>query len=114
MTQLETQFVDDIATSQRIISIVTIAFGVNFEQLQSKSRLKRFVHPRHICFFLLRKHTKLTLDRIGHLFGGRDHTTVRCGETSIGDQIGYDDKLAALIERFDEQIKSYDPSTCST
>ena len=60
----------------RIIDTVVDHYGVKFADLQSKRRQKSIAHPRQVCMYLVRRHTRHSLEEIGGFFGGRDHTTV--------------------------------------
>lgn len=51
-------------------------FQVEPAQLQSPGRSPSILWPRQVGMFLARRLTKLSLDKIGAYFGGRDHTTV--------------------------------------
>jgi chromosomal replication initiator protein len=51
-------------------------FGLEIEQLQSKSRTRDLVHARQVGMYVCRELTDLSYPQIGKEFGGRDHTTV--------------------------------------
>ncbi len=51
-------------------------FGLDIEQLQSRSRTRDLVHARQIGMYVCRELTDLSYPQIGKEFGGRDHTTV--------------------------------------
>jgi chromosomal replication initiator protein len=60
-----------------IINVVLKHFGFwNIKQLTSKSRKTEVVYARQVCYYLLRKKTKLSVVAIGRMFGDRDHTTI--------------------------------------
>ena len=46
-------------------------------------RQKGLVLPRHIVMFILSEQLNLTVERIGEILGGRDHTTVMHGRDKI-------------------------------
>ncbi len=70
-------------TVRQIIDSVCNFFGVTAGDLQSERRKRSLAHPRHICMYLAREMTELSLNDIGESFGGRDHTTVLYAETKI-------------------------------
>ncbi|HBO43015.1 MAG TPA: hypothetical protein DD670_03585 [Planctomycetaceae bacterium] len=52
------------------------AFSLSLRQLRSRSRRRETVAARGVAMHLARRLTPLSLEQIGHYFGGRDHTTV--------------------------------------
>lgn len=64
------------ATAAETISIVSRYFSVPRKDLLGESRTKRLALPRQILMYLLRTHLRLSLEEVGRLVGGRDHTTV--------------------------------------
>ena len=70
-------------TVRQIIDSVSNFFGVEPTDLQSERRKRSLAYPRHICMFLAREMTELSLNDIGESFGGRDHTTVLYATTKI-------------------------------
>ena len=73
-------------------------FGVEVEQLRSKSRTRDLVHARQVGMYVCRELTDLSYPQIGKEFGGRDHTTV----------IHAYDKISNLMQ---ERRKTYDDVT---
>ena len=59
-----------------VIEAVIEVTGIGFDQIRRKSRLREFVTARSLICHYLRKYTKLTLQQIGDLIGGRNHATV--------------------------------------
>ena len=73
-------------------------FGLDVEQLQSRSRTRNLVHARQVAMYVCRELTDLSYPQIGREFGGRDHTTV----------IHAYDKVAALMQ---EKHETYEDVT---
>ena len=70
-------FIDDISiTSDKIILEVSKYYGVSVANICGKSRKREFIIPRYVSMFLCKKINKLSLAKIGGIFGGRDHSTV--------------------------------------
>ncbi len=67
---------------ETIIRLVLSSFGMNEEQLYSRSQRKECVLARGTVYYLARKHTDATLQDIASRFNRR-HTTVLKGITSI-------------------------------
>lgn len=51
--------------------------------LISPMRLKSFILPRHVAFYLCRTHTLKSFTEIGLWFGGRDHSSILHGYRKI-------------------------------
>ena len=59
----------------RIISAVCEFLYVTRRQLEQKTRKRYIVEARQIAMYLIRKHSSKSMQHIGSIFGGRDHTT---------------------------------------
>lgn len=59
-----------------VISIVAQYYGVRAEDVTGERRLKEIVAPRQIAMYLAKEEFDYSLEYIGKLFGGRNHTTV--------------------------------------
>jgi chromosomal replication initiator protein len=55
---------------------VAASFGISRAELVGSSRAATPLRARQVAIFLTRDLTDLSLPQIGHLYGGRDHTTV--------------------------------------
>jgi chromosomal replication initiator protein len=76
-----------------VLEAISRYFGVSLVDLQGKARDKRIVGPRQIAMYLLRDETDLSLNDIGGLLGGRDHTTVLHGYEKVGGALDRDSRL---------------------
>jgi chromosomal replication initiator protein len=81
----------------KIIEIVCNHYDLQFEALATKCRIKEHVHARHVIFYFLKKHTKMTLKTMGEMFN-RDHTTVIHGVEKLHDIIETEPEVKADIE----------------
>ena len=59
----------------KIFAIVSRRYGVSEEDIRSKKRNDNIARARHICMYMIRQLTELSLKDIGKIFS-RDHTTV--------------------------------------
>lgn len=59
----------------RILSVIHDEYGFDLSGLIQQNRSKSRVKARKMAFYLLRRHTKMSLAEIGNLFQ-RDHSTV--------------------------------------
>jgi chromosomal replication initiator protein len=78
---------------ETILEAITRYYNVSLPDLQSKARDKRVVGPRQVAMFLLRDETGLSLNDIGSLLGGRDHTTVMHGCEKVAGDLDRDGRL---------------------
>lgn len=62
-------------TIDKIFAAVSNKYGVSKEDLVSSKRTKEIANARHICIYLIRTITDMSLPNIGKIFG-RDHSTV--------------------------------------
>lgn len=63
--------------------VVQETFGLDDEELKSKSRSKRCADPRALAMWLARKHTRSALAEIGAYFGGRRHSAVLLAQKKV-------------------------------
>ncbi|MEM1165609.1 MAG: chromosomal replication initiator protein DnaA [Planctomycetota bacterium] len=91
-------------TISQIIDAVTDHFDVKITELQSRRRHKSIAHPRQVCMYLARKHTRYSLEEIGGYFGGRDHTTVMHAVKTIKHRRDADDEFSRVLDALERQI----------
>jgi len=80
-----------------VVSLICRSFDLTPAQLASKSRRQNLVVARNTAFFLLRKHTDLTLEEIGDRFN-RKHSTVIKGITAVEREMSRRTSLGSQIE----------------
>jgi chromosomal replication initiator protein len=90
----------------RIQEKVAAFYKLRVEDFKSKKRTKNIAFPRQIAMFLTRELTDLSLPKIGHEFGGRDHTTVLHGCDKIANELKNNLKLQQEIANLIKIIKS--------
>jgi chromosomal replication initiator protein len=83
-------------TAPAILLAVARYYGVNADDLKSKSRHKQIVEPRQMAMYLLREDAHLSTPEIGRLLN-RDHTTVLHGVKQIAGDIARDGPSRAAI-----------------
>lgn len=66
----------NILNPEGITECVANHFKVSVEDIKSKRRTQNIVYPRMLAMCLIRRLTDYSLESIGSIFGGRDHTTV--------------------------------------
>jgi chromosomal replication initiation ATPase DnaA len=85
-------------TVRGIARMVSKECGVDFHDLMSARRYRSVVEARWVTFFLAHIHTRHSLVKIGHLAGGRDHSTVIHGLRKMRWRIANDPDVAMQIE----------------
>ena len=91
-------------TIDDIMDVVCKHYGVNQQQVFSKSRKRDYVQVRQVSMYLAQKYTKMPASRIGQLIGGRDHSTVLHSCSTIEQRLKVDkdfkDELQSIEQSF--------------
>lgn len=91
-------------TMELILEKVSVQCAVSIEKIRSKSRLQDIVQARHLCMYLAKKYTPLSLNAIGQMLGGKNHTTVLHGHNTICDRMCTESDLKHLVENLERSI----------
>jgi len=70
-----------------LVAVVCKYYKVERESLKGQSRKANLVRVRQVLMYLLREELKLSLEAIGYLIGGRDHSTVIYGVEKIKSKL---------------------------
>ena len=92
-------------TIDDIVEKVCKHYGVNQQNVFSKSRKRDFVQARQIAMYLAQKHTKMPASRIGQLIGGRDHSTVIHSCNTIEKRLKIDKMFVAELSSIENSFK---------
>jgi len=65
-----------VLDQKKVLHSICGYFDINMKDLTGPKRQKELVLPRHLAMYILSEELKLTVEKIGSLLGGRDHTTV--------------------------------------
>ena len=84
---------------ERVIESVAQVFAVEADDLRGSSRKRIVSRARQVAMYLLRQHTNLSLGKIGHCFGRKDHATVLYGIRRIGKGLNNDPELAQQMSK---------------
>ncbi len=68
---------------KKVVSTLCDYFNLSLKDLAGPKRQKELVLPRHILMYILSEDLGLTVEKIGQILGGRDHTTVMHGRDRI-------------------------------
>ncbi len=92
------------ASPEAVIHVVSETYGVSIDDLKSSSRRREISVARQIAMYLMRRHTDLSLPKIGEVFGGKDHTTVLYSCEKISQQKEVDPELARNLRQLSDRI----------
>ncbi len=70
-----------------IIESVATYFNVSFAEIKAPGRKAHIVWPRHVLMYLLLTDLHMTLNQVGAIMGGRDHTTVMFSRKAVKDRM---------------------------
>jgi chromosomal replication initiator protein len=111
--QLARQCLRELFTQQRgqptiddILRVVTARFGVKLSELQSRRRTNAIVVPRQVGMYLARRVTRMSLEEIGHYFGGRDHSTVLYAIEKVSRLSREDESLRTAVTELLVELQS--------
>ena len=80
-------------------------FGLNLEDLKSKTRKKDIVVARQVAMYLSKEYTKHSLKVIGYHFGGRDHATVIHAVKCVQEMINSNHQIVDDLRIIKEKLK---------
>ena len=95
---------DKFVTSEVIIDTICEYFNVKLSELKSKKRTKSVSMPRQIAMYILRDKLNISLQEIGDIFGGRDHSTVLHSLSSLESKIKTDQELRSIVEHINKKL----------
>lgn len=99
------------STQKKVINIPYIQevvceyFGINREQLLSKSRKRDIALPRQLAMYFSKEFTNSTFTKIGEEMGGKDHSTVMYACETIKDVSKIDKEIKKYVKDLTEKIK---------
>lgn len=91
---------------ESVVDLVCRSFQLSPAQLASRSRRQDLVTARNTVFYLLRKHTDMTLEDIGRRFN-RQHSTVLKGITGLEREMSRQSPLGRQIRHTVELIERH-------
>ncbi|MDR0491039.1 MAG: chromosomal replication initiator protein DnaA [Oscillospiraceae bacterium] len=103
MFKNSTEFLPTVDT---IINETSKYYALTPEDLKGQRRTRNTAFARQVAMYLIRKLTNLTLQDIGEVFGGRDHTTVLSSIRRIEDNIGESTDFSKIIRDITSNINS--------
>lgn len=100
---------DKLITVEIVEQIVSSFFEVPLDKIKMMKRTRVLVDCRCIIFYLLRKHTKMTISAIGKLYG-KDHTTAIHGLQSCSNLMETDEYFRANVQVIERLLIDKAPS----
>ena len=91
-------------TPQLIIEVVSEHFNISVDQMISKNRSNDIAKPRQIAMYLCKNMTSNSLDIIGQLLGGRDHSTIIHGVKKVSEEYENNETTRQTIETIKKKI----------
>ncbi len=91
---------------RKVINTINQYFNIKISDLIGPRRQKQLVLPRQITMFILYEDCKISMEKIGELLGGRDHTTVLYGIDKIRQAYKQDAELQRAITEIKQQLIS--------
>ncbi|TSC87834.1 MAG: chromosomal replication initiator protein [Microgenomates group bacterium Gr01-1014_7] len=82
---------------KQVLSGLCEYFNIKMSDLTGPKRVKELVLPRHLAMHILSEELNLTVERIGEILGGRDHTTVMHGRDKIKHLITTDREMQRIM-----------------
>ena len=96
---------DTMITPEKIKKIVCKYYNIKVADIESAKRTSTIAYPRQVAMYLIREMTDSSLPKIGDMFGGRDHSTVKYACGKIEDEINQDPVLKETIENLKREIR---------
>ena len=83
-------------------------YNVDIERIRGKGRERAAVWPRQVAMYLMREETAASLQQIGAMLGGRDHTTIMHGWEKVHAGVTDNDRVRREIAAVLESIQRKD------
>lgn len=91
---------------KQVLSKVCEYFDIKQSDLIGPKRVKELVLPRHLVMHILSEQLNLTVEKIGEIIGGRDHTTVMHGRDKIKKLILTDREVQRILIELQQNLST--------
>ncbi len=92
------------ATIADVLKVVSDHFSVSIDQLKSKRRTQDLALARQVGMYIAREKIGAPFEKIGRVFGGRDHTTVMHACKKIGKKSADDPYFRGVVKDLLERV----------
>jgi chromosomal replication initiator protein len=90
---------------EKIKTVVSEHFGLEKEDIMSRSRKASIASARQIAMYLSKRHTTQSLSSIGHSIGKLNHATVLYSCQKVSDMMEIDKRFRKQVTDIEEKIK---------
>lgn len=104
LNQTEETIEFEALTPKVIKEFVATKYHISVKQLDSNSRTKQIVYPRHISIYLTRQLLKLSFEQIADLYNKKDHTTIINSIKKIEEDIIKNEDFSNEISKFIKEL----------
>lgn len=87
-----------------IMAACAEAFGCTHDDLVGKTRKAHVVSARHAAAWMMYKHLPLSLENVGLILGGRDHSTITNAVQGMADRFETGDPSAGIVKSVAEEL----------
>ncbi len=94
----------EVASFDRILQVVADRFGLRPGDIAGKRRHRQIAQARQMALLLGRRLTGHSLDALGGMVGGRDHSTVLYGIRQAEERLKTDPQLARDLSELTQQV----------
>ena len=93
-------------SEQKILSVVADFYNLTPQQITGSSRQGQIALARHISMYLIRTMLNVPYTKIGHIFGGKDHSTVMNGVEKVEKDVKNKPLLQEALTEIKKRLKS--------
>ena len=95
---------DKILNPDIVLETISNYFNVKLSDIRSSKRSKNITFPRQLGMYILREKLNFSLQEIGEIMGGRNHTTVLHSITKIESKLKKDQNLKSIIATLNKKL----------
>ncbi len=106
LNQEEETITIETLSPEAIKKFIASKYHITIKQLESKTRTKNILYPRHIAIYLTRVLLNLSYENIADIYNKKDHTTIVNSIKRIEQDIIKDIKFKNLIEQFKTELNN--------
>ena len=92
-------------TPERIINVIVRYYKISKSDIYGKTRKKNVVLARYMAMWFVRSITKISYQKIGGIFGNRDHSTVLHGIDKIELSMKMNTTVKTAVKNIEKMIK---------